>query len=143
MQMQIRPEITLVQMISPVIVALVVMLLLSLLREPARRNLSALLIAGAGAAYLNGGLGPVELGFCAVLTFIAYRGLADYRFVGLGWLMHTGWDVVHHLYGNPIVPFQPLSSFGCAICDVVLALWYFASAPSLYEMVRRKNDARE
>jgi Family of unknown function (DUF6010) len=39
------------------------------------------------------------------------------------------WDVVHHLYGNPIVPFAPLSSAGCAVCDLVLAGWYFAGAP--------------
>ncbi|PYU22172.1 MAG: hypothetical protein DMG30_15570 [Acidobacteria bacterium] len=46
-----------------------------------------------------------------------------HNFIGIGWLFHTGWDVLHHLYGNPIVPFVPTSSLGCAICDPVIAIW--------------------
>jgi Family of unknown function (DUF6010) len=88
------------------------------------------MIAGAGAAYLSGGFGVTEFALCSAMTFVAYRGLSNYQWVGLGWLMHTGWDVAHHLYGNLIIPFAPLSSFGCAICDPVLAIWYFAGAPS-------------
>ena len=139
MLIQIRPEISVVQMISPIVVAVIFIGLVSLLKEPARRNLSALMIAGAGAAYLGGGLGPAEIAFCSVMTFVAYRGLGDYRFIAVGWLMHTGWDVVHHLYGNPIIPFVPLSSFGCAVCDTVLAAWYFAGAPSVYGLLARRN----
>ena len=75
------------------------------------------------------------------MSFVAYRGLEDYRFVGAGWVLHTAWDVTHHLYGNPIIPFLPLSSFGCAICDLGLAAWYFAGAPSPYPWVRRADDA--
>lgn len=105
--------------------------------EPARRNFSAILVAGAGAAYLNGGLGVWEFAFCAVLTFIAYQGLKDYRFIAAGWLLHTCWDVVHHLYGNPIVPFVPSSSAGCAICDAGLAVWYWMGAPSIFGPSRR------
>jgi hypothetical protein len=88
------------------------------------------IIAGAGAAYLNGGFGPWELIFTALVTFCAYKGLQEYRFIGAGWLLHTGWDVLHHLYGNPIIPFVSASSQGCAVCDVVIALWCFADAPS-------------
>jgi hypothetical protein len=71
-----------------------------------------------------------------MMTFVAYRGLSDYRFIGMGWLLHTAWDVVHHLYGNPIVSFVPGSSAGCAICDPVLALWYFRGAPSIYSWIK-------
>lgn len=113
----------------------------SLLKEPGRRNFSALMIAGAGAAYLNGGLGWWEFAFCALMTFVAYRGFKDYRLIALGWLLHTGWDVLHHLYGNPIVPFVPSSSAQCAVCDVVLALWYFYGAPSIYSWFS-KNTPR-
>jgi hypothetical protein len=97
------------------------------------------MLAGAGAAYLGGGLGAWEFGFCALMTFIAYRGLQDYRFVGAGWVLHTMWDVMHHLYGNPIVPFLAMSSAGCAICDLGLAVWYFAGAPSPYPWVVRAD----
>src|ERR1700722_6321973 len=135
MHLQDRPELTLPQMISPLIVAAIFIALCSLLKEPGRRNFSAIMIAGAGAAYLNGGLGIAEFGFCALITFLAYRGLQDYRFIGAGWVLHTVWDVVHHWYGTPIVPFLPMSSAGCAICDLGLAAWYFTGAPSPYPWV--------
>jgi Family of unknown function (DUF6010) len=95
--------------LGPVIVALVYIALSSLFKEPNRRSFNAIFIAGAGAAY---------------------------RFIGVGWLLHTGWDVLHHLYGHPIVPFVPDSSFGCAITDPVIALWCFAGAPSVYDLFR-------
>src|SRR5829696_7668603 len=56
-----------------------------------------------------------------------------------GWLLHTGWDVLHHLYGDPIVPFAAGSSFGCAICDPVIALWCFVGALSVYDLLRRRR----
>jgi len=127
-----RFSFTVPELLSPIVVAVLFIAACSLLKKTARHNFSAIMIAGAGAAYLNGGLGVWEFVFCSLMTFVAYRGLADYRFVGLGWLLHTAWDVVHHLYGNPIVPFVPGSSAGCAICDPVLALWYFRGAPSIY-----------
>ena len=122
--------------LGPVIVALVYISLSSLFKEPNRRSFNAIFIAGAGAAYLSGGFGIWEFVFLAVVTYCAYRGLRSYRFIGVGWLLHTGWDVLHHLYGNPIVPFVPDSSFGCAITDPVIALWCFAGAPSVYDLFR-------
>ena len=77
--------------------------------------------------------------FTAVLTFCAYRGLNSYGFIGLGWILHTGWDVMHHLYGNPIVPFVPTSSLGCAICDPIIAAWCFAGAPSVYRLATKRK----
>lgn len=136
MLIQDRPELTTPQLIAPLLVALVFIAGCSLFKEPNRRNFSALMIAGTGAAYLNGGLLIWEFAFCAVMTCIAYWGLQDYRFIGIGWLLHTAWDVIHHLYGTPIVPFVPLSSVGCAICDSALALWYFQSAPSVLRFIK-------
>jgi hypothetical protein len=123
--------------LGPVVVALVFISLVSLFDEPNRRSFNAIFVAGAGAAYLSGGFGVWEFVFLAVVTFCAYRGLRSYRFIGAGWLLHTGWDVLHHLYGNPIVPFVPDSSLGCAICDPVIAFWCFAGAPSTYDLLRR------
>ncbi len=127
--------------LGPIIVALVYISLTSLFGEPNRRNFNAIFIAGAGAAYLSGGFGVWEFAFLAVVTYCAYRGLRSYSFIGVGWLLHTGWDVLHHLYGNPIVPFVPDSSFGCAICDPVIALWCFAGAPSVYDLFRGSRRA--
>ena len=67
----------------------------------------------------------------------AYTGLHSYRFIGIGWLLHTGWDVVHHLNGNPIIPFVPNSSLECAICDPVIALWCFAGGMLIAQVASR------
>jgi hypothetical protein len=141
MTIQIRPELTLLNILAPLVVALIFIAACSLLKEPGRRQFSAIMIAGAGAAYLNGGLLGWEFAFCTVVTYLAYRGLNNYRYIAVGWLLHTGWDVVHHLYGNPIVPFVPLSSAGCAICDMAIALWYFRGAPSIFVWLRKPNVA--
>jgi Family of unknown function (DUF6010) len=131
---------TTIQWIMPVAIALVFILLASLIKEPARQKIMALMIAGAGGAYLSGGgFGLWEMAFCTVLTICAYNGLRSYRFIGIGWMLHTAWDILHHLYGNPLLPFALTSSLGCAICDPVIAVWCFAGAPSLWEILRRKG----
>jgi hypothetical protein len=128
------------QWIIPVIIAMVFIALCSLIKEPARKKFMAIMVAGAGAAYLSGGgFGLWEIVFCSVMTTCAYNGLRSYRFVAIAWLLHTGWDILHHLYGNPLLPFDATSSLGCAICDPVIAIWCFAGAPSLWEVFREKR----
>jgi hypothetical protein len=123
---------TTIQWIMPVVIAMLFILLTSLIKEPARNNFMAILIGGAGVAYLSGGgFGLWEMAFSTVLTICAYKGLHSYRFIGIGWMLHTAWDILHHLYGNPLLPFDLTSSLGCAICDPVIAVWCFAGAPSL------------
>lgn len=122
--------------IPPIIIAALYVVASSLLKEPSRRNFNAIMIAGAGAAYLSGGLGVWEFVFTALVTFCAYKGLQSYRYIAIGWLLHSGWDVLHHLYGNPIVPFAPTSSAGCAITDALIAIWFFADAPSVFDLFR-------
>jgi Family of unknown function (DUF6010) len=97
----------------------------------------AIMIAGAGAAYLSGGgLGKWEFAFTAIVTFCAYKGLQSYRFIGLGWILHTLWDVIHYFCGAPIIPFLSTSSAGCAITDAVIAVWFFANAPSVFDIIK-------
>jgi len=97
----------------------------------------AVMIGGAGAAYLSAfGMGYWEFGFTATVTYCAYRGLTSYGFIGVGWLLHTGWDILHHVAGSPLLPFSATSSLGCAVCDPVIALWCFVGAPSLSEFLR-------
>jgi hypothetical protein len=124
--------------IGPFIAALLFVAVMSLIREPVRRDLNAVLVAGAALAYLNGGFGIWELAFPAVYTPIAYFALRSYRFVGVAWLMHAAWDIVHHLYGNPLWPFMPTSSFGCLVFDSSIAVWFLAGARSPW---RRSNRA--
>lgn len=130
------PEFTLWQAVLAVLIALGFISLMSLLREPQRRTLNALLIAGAGSVYWSGGLGVWEFAFGSLMLWVAYRGLNSYFWIGIGWLLHTGWDLLHHFYGSPIVSMAPSSSAGCAVCDPLLALWFFAGAPSLFKSFR-------
>ena len=118
-------------LLSPIAVAIVIIVLCSLLKEPQRRHFSAIFVAGAGAAYLSGGFGLWEFGFCAIITLLAYQGLQHYRAIAIAWALHTCWDIAHHYYGNPIIPFAATSSIGCAVCDLVLAAWYAIGAPGL------------
>ncbi len=125
--------------IGAVVGPLLFILLVTRVAEPARRRFNALFVAGAATAYLSGGLGPVELLLPVVVTVCAYKGLTSYRFIGMAWLAHAGWDVLHHLHGNPILPFMPASSFGCAVCDSILAAWCLAGAPSPWAVPRRSE----
>ena len=122
--------------------AAVLITLMSLLPEPTRQRFNAIFVAGAGAAYLNGGLGGWEFAFTALATYVAYRGLDSYRFIALGWILHTLWDVAHHLWGHPIVFFLPTSSGQCAITDALLAAWFFAGAPSALAITRGRTRPR-
>jgi hypothetical protein len=131
---------SLIEILRPIAVALVFIALMSLVREPMRQKIMVLGIAGAGAVYISGGgMGAWEFAFTAVLSICAYLGFTSYNFIGLGWLLHTGWDIVHHLSGNPIIPFSATSSLGCAICDPVIAIWCFANAPAMFAMPGRKS----
>ncbi len=60
-----------IQVIAPIAIALFYITCCSLLGEPARREFNAIMIAGAGAAYLNGGFGIAEFAFTTVVTFCA------------------------------------------------------------------------
>ena len=123
MQIHPTPAIHVVDLVAPLFIGVLYVCACSFFKEPNRRNFNAIMIAGAGAAYLNGGFGIWEFAF-TIVTYCAYRGLQSYNFIGIGWLLHSGWDVMHHLYGNPIVPFAAKSSLGCAICDPVITIAY-------------------
>jgi hypothetical protein len=125
------PTLLVIDYLGPAAGAIVFVLAMSLVREPARRNFNALLVAGAGGVYLSGGLGPWELLYPVIATPAVYLGLRSHRFIGLAWLMHASWDLAHHLYGNPIWPFMSTSSFGCLIFDSLIAAWFLAGAPSI------------
>ncbi len=124
------PELHLFDVISPILFAPVFIGAFSLVREPMRQKVNAILVAGAGAAYFSSGLGAWELVFTTLATIVAYQGLRSYPFIGLAWLMHSAWDLVHHFYADPILLFAPTSSFGCFIFDALIAIWFFFGAPS-------------
>jgi Family of unknown function (DUF6010) len=77
-------------LIGPAFGALVFIALMSAAPEPARQRFNAIFVAGAGAAYLNGGLGAWESVYIGIATLIAYKGLSCYRHIGLAWFFHAG-----------------------------------------------------
>lgn len=124
---------TVLDYLGPALAGLVFIALMSWVPMPARQRFNAVFVGGAGAAYLSGGgFGPWELAYVVPATAVAYLGLRDVRWIGVAWAMHTGWDVVHHLYGNPLWPFVASSSHGCAIMDAVIAVWFLLGAPTSF-----------
>ena len=135
----IIPEFTIINAMAAALIAVVFIAILSFVKEPARQKFNAIIIAGAGGVYWSGGLGIWEFVFGLLMLFIAYKGLKHYYFIGIGWLLHVGWDILHHLYANPIVYLAPSSSAGCAVCDSILALWFFFGAPTIWNVFRKQN----
>ena len=107
---------------------------LGALAEPWRRRVSVAMLLFATFVYLRHNLGLWELGFATALLLCAMSGARSYRAIGIGWLVHTLSDVFHHAANDPMISAIPLSSFGCAIFDPLLAIWYFADAPSTSSM---------
>lgn len=129
--------------IVPVLIGGLYVLLSSLVPDRHRRPLNAVMVAGAGAAYLSGGaFGPWELAYTAAATYVAYRGLESWAFIGIAWLMHTAWDVAHHLKGVPLLPFAADSSLGCALCDPVIALWCLTGGRPVLALLPRRLSHR-
>lgn len=116
--------------VGPALAAGVFVAAMTRVPEPMRHRLNALGVVGVSTAYLSGGFGVWELAYPALLTPVAYFGLRSYRFIGAGWLMHSAWDLAHHLFGNPLWPFMPSSSWGCMIFDALIAVWFVTLAPS-------------
>ena len=136
------PPLSVMDYVGPALGAALFVLLMSLMREPARRTFNAVLVAGASGVYLSGGFGLWELLYPLVATPIVYRGLQSHRYIGLAWLLHAVWDLPHHLWGNPIWPFMPTSALGCAIFDTLIAVWFLAGAPSTVPLGRSARQSR-
>lgn len=137
--LHIIPEFTWLNAIAAIGIAFVFISIMSLVKEPTRQKLNAIIIAGAGGVYWSGGLGVAEFIFGSIMLVVAFKGLKHYYFIGIGWLLHTGWDIMHHLYGDPIVFLEPSSSAGCAVCDPILAIWFFLGAPSILSRFKKQK----
>ena len=78
----------------------------------------------------------------SVARSFSSRPTFDPLFVGIAWLMHSCWDIAHHLWGNPLWPFMPTSSFGCMIFDAMIAIWFISGAPAIPGKPRGFPDAK-
>lgn len=137
----ISREVTFNTVLGAIAIAMFFVSLMSLLKEPHRQKINAIILAGAAGVYWSGGLGVWEFAFGTLLLWVAFKGLNNYTFIGIGWLLHTAWDIVHHFYGDPIVFLEPSSSAGCAVCDPIIAIWFFLGAPDVFNYFRKSNTA--
>jgi len=127
---------------GPVVAAGIFVVLMGLVREPLRRTVNAIIVAGAIGAYISGGgFGIWEVAFPIVAMPFAFAGLHSYRSIAIAWFLHAGWDFAHHLWGGPIWPFLPTSSFGCLVFDSLIAVWFLAGAPSMRARQRAGTPA--
>jgi hypothetical protein len=134
------PPLLMPDYVGPVVAAAVFVVLMGFVRESVRRPLNALIVAGASGAYLSGGgFGIWEILYPVLAMPFAYAGLRSYRFIAIAWFMHSGWDFLHHMWGGPIWPFMPTSSFGCLVFDSLIAIWFLTGAPSLRSTDRRAS----
>lgn len=111
--------------VGPALAALVFVFGMSRVREPARLTLNSLLVTGASAAYLAGGLGVWELAFPVLLLPVNWLTRSSYRAIAYAWWLHAAWDLVHHFWAHPIWPFMETSSWGCLVFDSLIAAWFF------------------
>ena len=68
------PELSVIDLVGASIGGLVFIGIMSFVPEPARHRFNAIFVAGAGSAYLNGGLGAWEFAYMALATALAFKG---------------------------------------------------------------------
>src|SRR2546428_8414354 len=93
--------------IGPALGALLFVAVMSLVAEPTRRTLNAIILAGASGVYLSGGFGLWELIYPVIGVAIGFRALRSYRWIGVGWVVSPGRAIAHHQLVNPIWPSMP------------------------------------
>jgi hypothetical protein len=119
------------QILGNMLGAAVFVVIVSMVPEPYRQWSMALLLGLAAIVYLRHGLGRIEWLFAAAIGACAVAGVSSSPAIGLGWLLHTISDAWHHGIGRPITSRIPMSSFGCAVFDPLIAIWFFLGAPTL------------
>ena len=132
-------EAPLMAYVAPAIQGLVFITLMSLVKEPYKRQINVVIGGGFATIYVNGGFGGWEFAYMALAMIPAVLGHRSYTYIGVVWIMHTGWDIMHHFYGKPLWHFDELSSLGCAVMDAVVAVWFFAGAPSIFGIWSRRR----
>ncbi|MBD2463025.1 hypothetical protein H6G89_18455 [Oscillatoria sp. FACHB-1407] len=129
-----------IAIVKAVLVALISIVSASCMKEPGRQKLMAIVLGLAAGVYLDGGFVFWEFPFAIAVVVCAYKGLHWYPAIGIGWLLHTGWDILHHAAHKPLIGFLPTSSLECAITDAILAAWLFASAPDVREWLWKRTS---
>lgn len=120
------PTLEVMDSVGPVFGGLCFIALMARVPGRARLTVNALLVVGASGVYLSGGFGGWELLYAFLAgPLLGWWALRSYTAIGAGWLLHAGWDALHHFWGRPIWPFLATSSWGCLFFDATIACWFF------------------
>ena len=112
---------------------LVLIALLSTQPKLRRSRVVGVLAAVAAGTYINAGFGAWELAASFAMGAVAYQGIfGNDAMVGIAWIMHAGWDFLHHLNDVPLIDLIPSSAIECAITDIILAGWALVGFPSIF-----------
>lgn len=128
----------LADILPPIGQSLIFVFLISIIREPYRQRLMAIMLALAGGVYMNNAYQLMPGIFALVMACFSFLGLNNYKFIGIGWLLHSAYDWVHYSNGFPMINDVPGSAFGCAIFDIGIAIYFFFNAPNLFSIFKSK-----
>jgi Family of unknown function (DUF6010) len=113
---------------------------LSLVREPSRRYLSVVALASGSSLYYAGGLGGWDKLFWLTVMGFAFAGCRWYPAIGIGWIVHTAWDIFNFRAGHALETGVLRINLHCAIFDPIIALWFAFGAPSVWELLKRRRS---
>ena len=128
----------LLEILPPIGQSLIFVFLISIIREPYRQRSMAIMLALAGGVYINNAYQLMPEIFALVIAIFSLLGLKNYKFIGIGWLLHSAYDWIHYTNGFPMINHAPGSAFGCAIFDIGIAVYFFFNAPNLLSIIKSK-----
>jgi hypothetical protein len=111
----------------------------SLIPEPSRRRLSIVALASGSSLYYSGGLGGWDKIFWIAVMGFAFAAFRWYPALAIGWLVHTAWDILNFRAGHPLETGVLRINLHCAIFDPLIALWFACSAPSIWDLLKRRK----
>jgi Family of unknown function (DUF6010) len=126
---------------ATVLGALIYIGVFSLIPEPSRRYLSIVALASGSSLYYDGGLGAWDKLFWLGVMGLAFAGFRWYPAIGVGWIVHTIWDVLNFRVGHGLETNVLRINLHCAIFDPIIALWFAFGAPSVWELLKRRKSS--
>ena len=66
----------------------------------------------------------------------SFLGFKSYKFIGVGWIIHTIYDWIHYKNGFPLINGVPGTAFGCAVFDIGIAIYFLFDAPNLFSKTK-------
>lgn len=135
-------DIYLVEGASNAFGALLFIFAVGFIPEPWRQRAMALMLAFAGGVFLHDPTNSYGVLLAVAIAAFALSGFWRYWMLGLGWLLHTAWDINLHVHGHGLAGGDPMGAFGCAVFDPIIGIWLVFGAPSVKDGLVRLSARR-